>query len=248
MSNKDSKSKEKSAESSNKKSGVLGMPIVLFVIGAILLAVLGGGAFLIIRGGFFDKLTEQETPETQIEKYFETDAKKGEFHYERLTDDSEEEGRFWVKDRRFKIEFDQDDGYKRWIISPDGELAYFCYEDQEVCKPSVAPVDNYMLRWNQPSSDIENDGVDDEYNCERMRYEVNKTFDMKGSSNPYYVKYVLYCVDDEGIVYRDHSGNVVREDGSKDDERISRFYIKETEYDIEVDNDFFALPYEVEVE
>jgi hypothetical protein len=248
MSNKENKSKDKSAQSSNKKSGFLGLPIILFVVGAILLALLGVGAFLIIRGGFFAKLTKQETPETQIEKYFETEAKKGEFHYERLTGDSEEEGRFWVKERRFKIEFDQEDGYKRWIISPDGELAYFCYEEDEVCKPSVAPVDNYMLRWNQPSADTENIGNDEEYSCEQIKYEVDKTFDMKGSSNPYYVKDVLYCVNDEGIVYRNHSGNVVREDGSYGEERISRFYIKETEYDIEVDNDFFALPYDVEEE
>jgi hypothetical protein len=67
-------------------------------------------------------------------------------------------------------------------------------------------------------------------------------------SFPYYVKDVIYCLNDEGIVYRGHSGSLVGEDESHGEERISRFYIKETEYDIEVDNDFFALPYDGEEE
>lgn len=246
MAKKAKASKAKSSKNAKEKRGFLGLPITIIVLILILLVSGVGGVLILRNRNDGSKRGSSDSAQEQIQEYFNSDKKSGSFLYESQAKDTKEDGSFWVDGRKFKIEFTEANDTKRWIISPDGELAYFCYEDEEVCKPSVAPVDNYMLRWEQPSDNAVDIGRDEEEDCQQLRYFVDETFDMKGASNPFYVEDIVYCMNEGEIIYREHKGNAIKEDGQKSTQSISRFYIQEVKYEVDGDESFFELPYDVE--
>jgi hypothetical protein len=248
--------------------------IILVVLGFIMISLLGFFSYKFIGSMQKESDTHSEEEKNKEKMYFDADTKKGVFIYRSAAPEKVEQVRFWVSGKRFKMEFiengdtsevdtlrpnsEKSDSTseevastrttKRWIISPDGEFAYFCYESKKQCTPSVTTVDNYMLRWNQPSSNITQEGRDEVDDCEKIRYEVDKVFDVEGATNPYYIKDVLYCVSDEKVVYQKHTGQPILSTGERGQENVKKFYVAEVEYGVELEEDFFELPYEVEME
>jgi hypothetical protein len=205
---------------------------------------------LLISGYFvykyFIKNANKTDTEVALETYFDSENKAGDFTYEKT--DQNEEGRYWVDGRKFKIEFTQEDGYHRWLISPDGENVYYCYDETEECVIGVVSVDNYMLRWYKPSKDMENLGMDTENECEKVKYTVDKLYDIEGASNAYYVDYVLYCVKDGDLVYRDHSGHAVVEGEEEDESTVSRFYLGDVDLKASFKDVSFEIIYDIREE
>ena len=211
--------------------------IILLIILFILL--LG----YILKTFVFDGFSKTET-EIALETYFDSKKKSGEFSYNNYQEETEY-GRFWVDDDKFLIEFDQPDGFQRWLLSPDGENVYYCYEEDEDCIIGVVSVENYLLRWYKPSSDLENLGVDEENDCEKIKYTVDKLYDVEGASNAYFVDYVMYCVKDGDLIYREHSGHVVsNEDGEADETKVTQFFLD----DVNLDADFEGVSFDVRYE
>jgi hypothetical protein len=223
--------------------------VIWVIVGIVILFLAVGGAFFILRRNGEDSNSEGSSSNSSydqsIETYFDSSKKQGKITHVTFTLDKKEEGEFWVDGRKFRIEYTQEDGTKRRIISPDGELAYFCYEDEEICKPSVVSVDNYMLRWNRPSDEVKDEGMDEEFDCKKLRYDVDETFDMEGASNAYYVKDILYCVGTDGIKYRESRGNSVLENGIEGGASHSRTILDEMEYGGDFKDSLFELPYDI---
>jgi hypothetical protein len=87
-----------------------------------------------------------------------------------------------------------------------------------------------MLRWYKPESELESLGMDEENDCEKVKYTVEKEYNIEGASNGYYVNYVMYCVDNGDLIYREHSGSVIPVDPEeKRETNVTRFYLKSTD-------------------
>jgi len=196
---------------------------------------------------FIFKGNTETSVEVVLETYFDAKKKSGDFIY--IKEEKSEEGRFWVDNRKFVIEFDQENGYHRWLISPDGENVYYCYEESEKCVVGVTPIDNYLLRWFKPSENMENLGIDEEYDCEKIMYTVDELYNIEGASNAWYVDYLMYCVDNGELVYREHSGHSVSEnDEAEGESTISRFYLEDVDLSPNLNKVSFDTMYEIEID
>lgn len=210
----------------------LGIIVMIFVWGFVFVYI-----FLL------DK--EEAVPTDTIQEYFDESVKTGNFSFEELLEDGRGgEGKFWVKDRQFRIEQENDEGSSEYLISPDGNMAYVCYEDEDRCERASASVDYYLLRWNKPSDRIQEMGTDDDYSCLRYRYVVDKLYNITGAANPYYANDILYCIDGDTLIYREHKGNNI-EGGQMQDESVTRYYLDDINLGADIDADKFELPYEI---
>lgn len=223
------------------------LPLILIFTAVV--AVIIAGYFLYQKYGsswFGGTSNEPQTAEERLDQYFDNETKHGTFVYYDMLDETAatQDGEFWVKDGKFKIEFLQEDGYRRWILTPDGEIPYFCHEEDETCTVSMSTVENYMLRWSKPESDIEMTSTDEDNSCDLYVYDIDKIFEREGASNAYYIKNITYCVNEDKLVYRLHDGHSVSDDGSEGTRSYSKFVMGDLEYTVS-DDVSFELPYEI---
>lgn len=217
------------------------------VLGIVVLLI-GGGVFLflsVIQKPKIDRLGGKTAVET-LENFFESKTKHGRANVDkwgggRTSDDKEIE--FWVKGRKFRIDYYRKDGTKRvGIVSPDGKKAYFCYPDENLCKPAVASVDHYLDIFVKPKVGMEERGRDEEYDCDKFFYLVRETDNISGASNPWYTEDFVYCVRAGELVYVESRGDNP-ERGEKADLTTYRKDFTSLEVNKEIKDSVFSLPY-----
>lgn len=189
---------------------------------------------------------EKEKP--SLGEFLDADTKTGEYTVftEWFEGDTLElTGRFWVDGRRFRYDIYDDGALVRSVISPDGETAYFCFHEDEVCEPSVASVDYYLMRYSMPADAGVEDGTDEETGARRVLYPVRKTDDMPGSGNPWYSEDVTYLVLDDEVIGVITRGASPAEDGSIDGLDKNRELWSNVRTGVAIPADTFELPYPI---
>lgn len=183
-----------------------------------------------------------------LQAFLDADSKTGEYstHTQWFEGDSyDQTGEFWVDGRLFRYDIYEEGTLVRSVISPDGETAYFVYHDEQVCEPSVASVDYYLMRYLQPDGEGTEDGVDEETGATRVVYEVKKTDTMAGSANPWYSEDVTYLVKNGeaiGVITR---GAVPEDDGSILGLDVNRELWSNVRAGVKIPAETFELPYEI---
>lgn len=189
---------------------------------------------------------EKEKP--SLGEFLDADTKTGDYevHTEWFEGDTLDlTGQFWVDGRRFRYDIYDDGALVRSVMSPDGETAYFCFHEDEVCEPSVASVDYYLMRYSMPSDAGVEDGTDEESGARRVLYSVRKTDDMPGSGNPWYSEDVTYLVLDDEVIGVITRGASPAEDGSIDGLDTNRELWSNVRTGVAIPADTFALPYPI---
>jgi len=204
-----------------------------------------GGIISLFRDGSTGELGGTTTEET-LENFFESDTKYGTADVDkwgggRETEDKEIE--FWVKGRRFRIDYYRNDGSKRiGIISPDGIMPYFCRSSEGSCKPAVASVDHYLDMFVKPAAAMADAGYDSEFGCDKYRYVVKKTDNIPGAINPWYTEDYVYCVKIGELVYVESRGDNPKPGESLDLTTYRKEFTK-LEVNKTIPDSTFELPY-----
>lgn len=184
-----------------------------------------------------------------LKQFLDADTKTGSYatHTEWFEGDSfDQTGEFWVDGRMFRYDIYEDGTLVRSVMSPDGETAYFVYHDEQVCEPSVASVDYYLMRYSMPDSGGVEDGVDEETGATRVVYAVQKTDDMEGAANAWYSEDVTYLVKDDVVIGVITRGAVPEDDGSIAGLDVNRELWSDVKAGAPISPDTFELPYEIQ--
>ncbi len=223
--------------------------VVLGVIAICICITVSVVVVLFVIGANTSTSLDSDSTDEAIAKYFEADTKHGKFSStgtdEDGTAEEPETGEYWVSGEEFRLDFYYSTGEQRIsIISHEG-VAYFCVIGDDACEPSVAPVEYYMSLFTKPdvaSVDTEEDSAE---NCTRYNYQVEKTYDMAGSTNQWYNDSITYCVTTDDVVYTETRGTIPEDDGSIGPLDYSKYSYSLTEIGIDIDDEIFALPYEI---
>lgn len=185
-----------------------------------------------------------------LDEFLDADSKTGDYetHTEWASGDTlDMHGQFWVDGRLFRYDiYDETDTLLRSVISPDGETAYFVFHDDQVCEPSVASVDYYLMRYAMPEGEGVEDGTDEGTGATRVKYVVKKTDDMAGAANPWYSEDVTYLVKDDAVVGVITRGAVPKDDGSVGELDVNRELWSNVKAGVTIPADTFELPYPVQ--
>lgn len=183
-----------------------------------------------------------------LKQFLDADTKTGtyETHTEYRTGDTlDHHGTFWIDGRMFRYDIYEGETLMRSVMSPDGKTAYFVRHDEEVCEPSVASVDYYLMRYSMPETGGVEDGVDEETGGTRIVYSVKRTEDMPGAANPWYSEDVTYLVLNDEVIGVITRGGVPEDDGSVDGLDVNRELWSDIEIGMSIPADTFVLPYPI---
>jgi hypothetical protein len=209
-------------------------PLIIIIVGLLLIVTLLAFAIITLaqRYELINNTTTSST--TNLATYFDANTKQGSFSYS-----NGEDGEFWVKNNNFLVEFNQDNGYKRWIISNDGEKAYLCYEEDQRCEPAKQPAEVYLLRWYLPNNKMVDGGRDDTKQCDKSIHVLQQEYQIERLDNDSYVDNIVYCTENNKLIYT----LVVLE--GKELEPAVVYTFDKGETNLEIDDIMFELPYEV---
>lgn len=183
-----------------------------------------------------------------LKQFLDADTKTGtyETHTEYRTGDTlDHHGTFWIDGRMFRYDIYEGETLMRSVMSPDGKTAYFVRHDEEVCEPSVASVDYYLMRYSMPETGGVEDGVDEETGGTRIVYSVKRTEDMPGAANPWYSEDVTYLVLNDEVIGVITRGGVPEDNGSVDGLDVNRELWSDIEIGMSIPADTFVLPYPI---
>ena len=183
-----------------------------------------------------------------LKQFLDADTKTGtyETHTEYRTGDTlDHHGTFWIDGRMFRYDIYEGETLMRSVMSPDGKTAYFIRHDEEVCEPSVASVDYYLMRYSMPETGGVEDGVDEETGGTRIVYSVKRTEDMPGAANPWYSEDVTYLVLNDEVIGVITRGGVPEDNGSVDGLDVNRELWSDIEIGMSIPADTFELPYPI---
>lgn len=184
-----------------------------------------------------------------LKQFLDADTKTGtyETHTEYRTGDTlDHHGTFWIDGRVFRYDIYEGETLTRSVMSPDGKTAYFVRHDEEICEPSVASVDYYLMRYSMPDAGGVEDGVDEETGAARIVYSVKRTEDMPGAANPWYSEDVTYLVLNDEVIGVITRGGVPEDDGSVDGLDVNRELWSDIEIGMAIPADTFELPYPIQ--
>lgn len=182
-------------------------------------------------------------------EFLDADSKTGEYeiHTEWYEGDTVDlTGEFWVDGRLFRYDIYEEGTLVRSVVSPDGETAYFCFHETQVCQPSVASVDYYLMRYTMPTGGGAEDGTDDETGATRVVYSVQKTDDMPGSEHPWYSEDVTYLVMDDEVIGAISRGASPNDDGSIGGLDTNRELWSNVRVGVRIPAETFELPYPIQ--
>jgi outer membrane lipoprotein-sorting protein len=193
----------------------------------------------------FSDNDEADVSKEALDTYLEANTKHGYFDVESFDYDGKEEdpqtGEFWVKGDQFRIDYYYQSGEKRISIISGEEKPYFCYPDKESCQPAVASLKHYLIKYQKPDPAAQDLGYDSKLDCDKYKYEINRTYDIKGSSNTWYDKDLVYCVSGSEIKQVESQGTYSREVGF---EKTTQ-KLKDLQFGMDISDDVFELPYEI---
>jgi hypothetical protein len=190
-----------------------------------------------------------QAPTKVLETFFNADMKQGEYRTSGTNADgtpyTEEVGKFWIKGKKFKIEYTTKSNVVRIAIISNGETAYFCSpEPKSTCEPAVSSVDSYLLRFNKPSNTVNALGKDTELNCDKYQYVQKTTSVIEGATNGWYNEDAVYCVNGDTLVYIvDRGGAYV--DGKIENLMTVKLLFTSLTYGKDISESMFTLPYPV---
>ncbi|MEI7579207.1 MAG: hypothetical protein WCJ58_04170 [bacterium] len=214
--------------------------VVIIIIAAL---VLSGNQANNNNSGVDSNTTNRELQTAQ--KYFDASKKYAGFTSTDLIDGGSESGEHWVDGNKFMILFQQENGFKRWVLSPDGSNVYFCYEEKKTCEPAVAGIDLYFSRWQKPAATSETLEYDATNSCQKYKYNTNKTYNIAGSSNGFENEYIIYCIQGDTIVYKEDKGYILKSDGTRSSETQSRTTFTQLKTGNSIQIPDLTLPYPV---
>lgn len=184
-----------------------------------------------------------------LDEYLEADTKTGEYTLHTTFANGtelEQSGEFWMDGRLFRYDLYQDGEFIRSILTPDGETAYFAQHPDEICQPSVAPVDHYLTELTRPDVPGVEDGIDEETGATRITYAVKEMSEMAGASNAWYREDITYLVKDDVVIGVIVRGAVPEDDGSIGTLQVTRRMFSNVEVGVPIRDDLFVLPYPVQ--
>jgi len=194
-----------------------------------------------------------ETPavitEPTLEEWARADTRTGTFELSTIYPNGNslfQTGEFWLEGNRVRYDLYEDGELIRSITTPDGVSAYFVQHGEQICQPSVADGPYYLRSFSVPSKAAVEDGIDEETGAVRMKYVVQETYDVAGSSNGWYSEDITYLLENGKVVGTITRGCVPEDDGSIGDLQVSRRIFTSIEVGGEVPEGTFDLPYPIQ--
>ncbi|MBN2823175.1 MAG: hypothetical protein JXR33_08305 [Coriobacteriia bacterium] len=191
----------------------------------------------------------ETTVDPTLDEWARADTRTGTFELTTTFADGRvlvQTGEFWLAGDLIRYDLYEDGELIRSIQTPDGVNAYFVQHADQICEPSVADASYYLRNFSVPSKAAVEDGIDEETGAIRMKYVVQETYAVAGSSNGWYTEDTTYLLTDgqvTGIVTR---GCVPEDDGSIGDLQVSRRILTSVEVGGEVPEGTFDLPYPIQ--
>lgn len=184
-----------------------------------------------------------------LEEWARADTRTGTFELTTIYQDGRElfqTGEFWLKGNLVRYDLYQDGELLRSIQTPDGQNAYFVQHGEQICEPAVADAPYYLRAFSVPSKQAVEDGTDEETGAVRMKFVVQETYAIAGSSNGWYSEDMTYLLVDGEVVGIITRGCVPEDDGSIGDLQTTRRIFTHVEVGGDVPEGTFELPYPIQ--
>ena len=189
------------------------------------------------------------TTDPTLDEWARADTRSGEFELTTIYADGRtlfQTGEFWLEGNLVRYDLYEDGELLRSIQTPDGVNAYFVQHAEKICQPSVADGPYYLRSFTVPSKAAVEDGTDEETGATRMKYVVQETYDIAGSSKGWYSESITYLLEDGKVIGIITRGCVPEDDGSIGDLQVSRRIFTSVEVGGDVPEGTFELPYPIE--